>query len=363
MSKDNKVGKDGKVLTSMYDRWLETEGIEVIREVMIDDVRTVPLRPWPRKGGLGVHICLKGAEDIDDAYVCEIPPKSSLKPQKHLFEEMILILSGGKGKTEVWNEGGKKATCEWQQGSLFAVPLNAWHQHVNLDDQPVRYLAVTDAPPVIDLFHSHDFVFNNPYAFKDRFNGEGDYFSNEGTLFAEGVERIWETNRVPNVETVALKSWKERGIGSSIRFELAGNTMMSHISEFGVGTYKKAHRHAPGAYIIILEGEGYSLLWLEGQPKGKYAWQRGSLIVPGRMEFHQHFNTGREPAKYLALRWGSQKFPTGKHFSEGENWWFSTKLGGNQIEYEDEDPEVRQTYEQELAKKGIEIRQPLTGKK
>jgi len=361
MKKGEKLGKDGKPITSIYDRWLATEGIDVIRDYMVKDVRSVPLKPWKRKGGLGVHISLKGAEDCDAAYVCEIPPKRALKPQKHLFEEMILILSGGKGKTEVWNDDGPKVACNWQEGSLFAVPLNTRHQHFNLSDKPVRYLAVTYAPPVIDLFHNKEFIFNNPFVFRDRFNGQKNYFSKKGKLFAEGVEKIWDTNFVPNVDTVELKKWRERG-GSSIRFELCHNTMISHISQFGVGTYKKAHRHAPGAYIVILEGEGYTLLWHEGQPKMKFDWQRGSLIVPGRMQFHQHFNTGTEPAKYLALRWGSQKYPTGLHFSEGENWWFSTRLGGNQIEYEDEDLDVRQMYAKELAKKGIALKLPSKSK-
>jgi len=338
-----------------YEKWLETESIDVIRDYMVEDVRTVPLKPWPRKGGLGVHICLKGAEDIDDAYVCEIPPGSSLRPQKHLFEEMILVLNGG-GKTEVWNEGGSKVTCEWQEGSLFAVPLNAWHQHSNTGDQPARYLAVTDAPPVIDLFHNDDFIFNNPFVFSDRFNGEEDYFSGKGSVFGE---RIWDTNFVPDVETFELQDWEARAKGGrSIKFELANNTMIAHISEFGVGTYKKAHRHSPGAHIVILSGTGYSLLWLEGQPKKRFDWQRGSLLVPGRMWFHQHFNTGMEPARYLALRWHSKKFLPGKQFIEGEGWWYSVKEGGHQIEYEDEDPEVREMYEQELAKKGIELRMP-----
>ena len=357
MKKDEKLGKDGKPITSTYDKWLETEGVDVFRDYIVEDVRTIPVKPWKRKGGLGVHISLLGAEDCDAAYVCEIPPKSSLKPQKHLFEEMILILDGGKGKTEVWNKKSAKVTCMWQAGTLFAIPLNAWHQHFNLGDKPVRYLAVTDAPPVIDLFHNNDFIFNNSFVFRDRFNGQKNYFSKKGKIWAEGVERILDTNRVSSVDTVELRKWRERG-GSSIRFELAGNTMISHISQFGVGAYKKAHRHAPGAYIVILEGEGYSLLWYEGQPKMKFNWQRGSLIVPGRMQFHQHFNTGKQPAKYLALRWGSQKFPTGKHFSEGENWWFSTKQGGNQIEYEDEDLEVTQMYAQELTQKGIKLKLP-----
>ena len=36
--------------------------------------------------------------------------------------------------------------------------------------------------------------------------------------------------------------------------ELAQNSMGAHISQFQPGTYKKAHRHGPGAHVIILDG-------------------------------------------------------------------------------------------------------------
>ena len=43
-------------------------------------------------------------------------------------------------------------------------------------------------------------------------------------------------------------------------------------------------------------------------------------------------------------------------------WWLSVKEGGNQIEYEDEDPEVREMFEQELSKQGVELKMPPLNK-
>ena len=57
-------------------------------------------------------------------------PVGVVAPQRQLFEEMILVLDG-RGSTSVWNDAGKKVSFEWQKGSLFAIPLNAWHQHFN----------------------------------------------------------------------------------------------------------------------------------------------------------------------------------------------------------------------------------------
>lgn len=334
---------------SYYQKWLQSEGIPILRDFYLSDVRTVSLERWDRKSGFGVYLNLVGSAEADDAYLCEIPPGGRLKPQRHLYEELIFVVSG-RGATTVWNEGGRPQTFEWQEGSLFSPPLNTWHQHFNgRGDQPARYLAVTNAPLVMNLLQNADFIFGSDFVFGDRYRGEEGYFSGQGQHM--GV-RSWETNFVKDVREFELVEWKERGGGGkSIFFELCNNSMMAHISQFPVGTYKKAHRHGPGAHVVILKGKGYTLMWEAGKPMQRFDWQEGTLIVPPEGWFHQHFNTGREPARYMAFhRTGSSR-----KYRMGKRWGMDLDLkeGGDQIEYEDEDPAVRRLFEEELAKEGV----------
>jgi oxalate decarboxylase/phosphoglucose isomerase-like protein (cupin superfamily) len=342
-----------------YAAYQRQEGIPVYRGFAIEDLTTLELAPWARRGGLGAFINLDGTGGTNDAYVCEIPPGGSLAPQRQLYEEMIYVLAGN-GATQVWYDEGHKVTFEWQAGSLFAIPLNAWHRHYNgRGDRPARYVAVTNAPLVMNLFHNLRFVFETDFVFEDRFAGQADYFEGEGRLYRTRRGRfVLETNFVPDTRNIQLYLWKERGAGGrNIMFELAHNTMAAHISEFPVGTYKKAHRHGPGAHVIILSGRGYSLLWPEGEEFRKVDWRPGSMVVPPNNWFHQHFNSGAEPARYLALRWGSKRYDLGGAIQAGEETSdVDVKQGGAQIEYEDEDPRIHQLFEAELARSGATCR-------
>lgn len=338
-----------------YEEWIEREGIPVIRGHYVEDIKTVPLAPWRRMGGSGVYLNMEGTDQLNDSYICEIPPGGALQPEKHLYEELTYVVQG-RGATTVWNEGGPKQTFEWHSGSLFSPPLNAWHQHFNgSGSEPACFLAMTLAPMVLNLFASLDFVFDNPSIFADRYAGEQDYFSPKGKLYKrEGKPgMVWESNFIADAKSHQLIEYQERGAGGrNIKFYLANNFMGAHISEFPVGTYKKAHRHGPGAHVIILAGVGFSLMWQEGEPIGRYDWREGSLIVPPEGWFHQHFNTGASPARYLALRpWGG-KIRQPRKYSGTED----IKKGGDQIEYRDEDHAVRQMFEEALAKSGLESR-------
>jgi hypothetical protein len=154
---------------------------------------------------------------------------------------------------------------------------------------------------------------------------------------------------VADAINLPLITAKERGAGGGhIRFNMAKGSIASHISQFPIGTYKKAHAHGPGAHVIVLTGEGYSLMWPEGEEPKRYDWKYGTLIVPPNAWFHQHFNSGPVPARYLAFKHSSPRNSQGVPLS-----WISRRLGGNQIDYADEKPMVRQMFSDALAKHGL----------
>ena len=130
------------------------KGLEIIPAHYVRNLRTVALRPWASRGGRGVFINHEASRYSNDCYVCEIPAGGKLEPRRQIFEEMILIL-GGRGSTSVWNNAGQRITFEWKDGAIFAIPLNCWHQHFNgSGNAPARYVAVTFAPSVINMYAS-----------------------------------------------------------------------------------------------------------------------------------------------------------------------------------------------------------------
>lgn len=331
---------------SPYQRWLDQEGVPVLGGLIITDVRgDLPMRPWARKGVDGALINLLGGDESMDAYVIDIPPAGHSKPEKYMFEEEIVVLSG-RGATTIWLEGGKKQTFEWQEGSVFSPPMNCWRQHFNgSDGAPVRMMAITSAPVMINLYRSADFIFNCNHAFTDRFSGEEDYFSGKGKAVGNA---IWRTNFITDINTFTLedRSWRGAG-GTGIVFEMANNTIESHIAQFPVGTYKTAHRHGAGAHILILSGKGFSLMWDDGQPKQKIDWGPGSVFAPPDMWWHQHFNAGTEPARYFAVHYGYWRLIIKNLGMEN-----GRVQPQHEIQYAQEDPAVLETFVSELAKNG-----------
>ncbi len=143
---------DHYVVEDAYRAWQKKEGVRLIEDFAFDDLRTIELSPWARKGGSGAIINIPNNQMPTDAQIVEITPGGHSEPEHHMYEEMVYILAG-RGATSVWVNGKRKQTFEWHEGSLFAIPLNTSYQHFNASGkEPARYIAVTNAPPMMRLF-------------------------------------------------------------------------------------------------------------------------------------------------------------------------------------------------------------------
>lgn len=347
-----------RFLVDPYKDWASGEGIPIVEGFGVD-LLAVEVRPWPRIDALGCFVHVSGRGDFVDVQVWEIPPGRETSPQRHLYEEVIYVLDG-TGSTVVETASGERHSFEWRTSSLFAIPLNARYRHYNgSGTRRARLASVTDLPIVMNVFRSEPFVFENRWAFPER-SGPEQHFRGDGTFIPASPGRhMWETNFVPDLRAFKLREWKARGAGgSSIMFVLADGTMHAHVSEMPVGTYKKGHRHGPDFHVFAVTGEGYSLYWYEGEPElRRFDWKHGAVFAPADRLYHQHFNVSPEPARYLAVAFGSLRYPT---VADKLATWMgmdvSIKEGGRQIEYEDEDPRIRRMYEEEMARRGIRSR-------
>ena len=127
--------------------------------------------------------------------------------------------------------------------------------------------------------------------------------------------------------------------------------MTSHISQFPVGTYKKGHAHGPGAHVIISQrrglfadvagGRGAAALRLADRHHDRAA----EHVVPSALQHRHRRRRAISPSSTRAspIR-NSQGVPKA---------WISRRIGGDQIDYADEKPEVRQMFAERLAKHGI----------
>lgn len=341
---------------SQYKRFVKNEGIPVHEGYYIQDVKEVDVGHWGRTGVNGAFVNLVGHEGINDLHIHELPPGATTNPQQHLYEEIVFVV-GGTGATAIGPED-EESVFEWDENSLFVIPRNTRYRHLNTnDEQPVRLMSETDLPSIFTLFRDESFIFENNQMFVDA--TEPSYYSGDGTIHeGERAPIVWESNFIPDTLSFEnMEHFHERGAGGgTVVFNHPDTSLWSHISQFPAGTYKKAHRHHPGANVTILSGEGYSLMWPsdaeDESERIRIDWQPGTVFAPPALWWHQHFNLAETPSRYLALH------PSDFVFAGGDNDIFDPIREYNNMQYPDENPEIREQYEETMAERGLNSRMP-----
>ena len=369
---------------SPWEQFQKEEGLPVFKGIGMRDSRDLPRVDWDRLGGKGSYIQLHGTNNYSGMFIVEVPARGALKPQKHFWEERYIVLDG-RGTTEVWKDGSTaKTSFEWQQWSVFSVPINCNFRIVNASSTPALLLAANTAPIMINTFQSKSFIFNNSYNFEDRFGGNLEDYWKPGDEFEahpiQGRAQL-STNLFPDAATCYLPLDNNRGPGYRWIFpQMVGNTLLGgFIAEYPSGRYAKAHHHGSGAVLVCMRGAGYSYTW-PADKGGTTPWKDGKadLVmqqdyipggmisaaptpVPGETWFHQHFAISQSPFRVFNYARLTTFAGANAGTSEGElvaGVGAEIGDGGHALPYHQEDPYVRKYYESRLAEEGTNFTMP-----
>ena len=333
---------------SAYERWLSSLELPVYRGHHVDNLGTVELAPWPERECNAGFLQLKGMEDIHEARVIEIPPGKTLPPTRLALEELVYVVDG-RGLCSVWGaEGLAKKSFEWGPHSIFMVPPNYTYQLSNVQgNRPARVLITNYLPLALQTLPNIDFFFHNPKVDLSVVYGEDENPFSEAVVThpagnASGLRNLWVGNFLPDMASWdKLEPYRTRGAGGSTVYFRSRTGKSGHMSVFPPQRYKMAHRHGPGRVIVIPRGEGYTIVWPPGGEKTVIPWQEGTVFTPPEGWYHQHFNVGVEPARYIAF--GPPRVLAGR----------PERIEERQIFYPDEEPWIRQKFEEELARRGL----------
>ena len=241
--------------------------------------------------------------------VIEIPPGKKTVWHGYGWDgEALFYVLSGRGQTEYRGMTGGLPSNKytWKKNALFSIPVDHEMQHTNLDPaQPVRLLAVTGY--AINMY---------PYVAEELRNAHQNP--------AEGPEeraRVLATTTYPGHYVDDLRdhpvAMREARADRTAFFNMMSTVGHRthpnvHISEL-VGPQAYAHKHGNQPIFVILKGAGYDI-WSEARDLKEYEaavkagtahraeYGTGTLCgVPGGPHWHQHFSTGTEPLRYLAI--------------------------------------------------------------
>ena len=101
----------------------------------------LPERPWRNNRGQWFDLA---DYEVLSAHIAELKPGGASVRHRHTTEAYLYIVKG-HGYSLINYDEDPVEVVEWSEGTLFAPPRWAWHQHFNLDaNDTSRYLAIQD---------------------------------------------------------------------------------------------------------------------------------------------------------------------------------------------------------------------------
>ena len=97
-----------------YDAFMEAEGIPVFRGIGISRVQDLPSFRGSASAAAAISSSSTAPRPNGAAMSSKCRRGGALNPEKHMYEEIFLVVEG-RGTTEVWIDGeSKKHVFEWQ---------------------------------------------------------------------------------------------------------------------------------------------------------------------------------------------------------------------------------------------------------
>ncbi len=84
------------------------------------------------------------ANSVCNLAIAEVAPRG--RTGKHKHTEAYVYILKGRGYSIIDDK-----RYEWSEGDAIYVPPDAFHQHFNESDEPVRYLRILPGPLVVNL--------------------------------------------------------------------------------------------------------------------------------------------------------------------------------------------------------------------
>jgi mannose-6-phosphate isomerase-like protein (cupin superfamily) len=241
---------------------------------------------------------------------------------RHTVEAVIYIVQG-EGYSVI--DGVK---YPWTAGDFICVPMFAWHRHVNTSKGDMIYVASTTGPLSMalgvaiyeDERYPDQWVFaqggeesqkslipgengkvaldSKKHAFKKggykgasaelyeqqiRFSAKEEKRRRAGKVFVEGKYLRFTRTPMGRVAYVI-----DPRLGFYVR------VMSTLMAEIPAGKRSGCHRHLYEEINYVMSGSGYSII-----DDRRYDWKAGDAMSIPVFGWHQHFNTGSEPVRFL----------------------------------------------------------------
>ena len=236
--------------------------------------------------------------------------------------EAVIYIKQGRGYSVI---DGKR--YDWEAGDFICVPYFAWHRHVNTGDQEMHYIACTTQPfsramgvavyederyPEYWVFAqkgdeamktlipggaevphpveppplesgAESSVASRLYEEQLAFAVKEEFKRRQGAVLVKGRDLKMERTRMGRLAYVV-----DPRLGFHVK------SMATLVAEIPPGGRSGAHRHLYEEIEYVVSGEGHSII--EDQ---RYDWKTGDALSIPMFGWHQHFNTGNKPARFL----------------------------------------------------------------